>query len=202
MYFQRNFRLLTYGPEMNNILAKPIEEAEWHEIPSLFAYMKEVMRKADGMGLTAPQIGCFKKFMLIEMPNRSVAGLLNPEVIRLYGQEIRGLEWCSNVPPPGNECIVPRMEIVDVEASLAGAPGVRRKFTFHGSLARIVQHEIDHLNGTFFVDRIAGVGRKKAILEKFNNWKSMRRAQIRRNEENGNVNTGSFAASRGQSRMS
>ena len=201
MYFQRNFRLLTYGPEMNNILAKPIEEAEWTEIPSLFAYMKEVMRKADGMGLTAPQIGCFKKFMLVEMPNRHVAGFLNPEIIRLYGQEIRGLEWCSNVPPPGNECVVPRMGMVDIEASLVSSPGERKKFTFSGSLARIIQHEIDHLNGTFFVDRITGLGRKKKILEKFNGWKAQRRAQIRMMEESRNVDTGLVAASRGQFRM-
>ena len=202
MYFERTFRLLTYRPEMNNILSKPIKESEWPEIPGLFKYMREVMRKADGFGLAAPQIGCFRRFILVEMPKGAVLGLLNPEVTRLYGREINGLEWCSNVPPPGNESMIPRMGTVDIEASLATAPGERRKFTFHGILARIVQHEIDHLDGIFFVDRIPSEGRKKSILRKLHNWKLTRLAQIRYEEENRNVNAGAFAASRGQSRLS
>jgi peptide deformylase len=202
MYYQRDFRLLTYGPQMNNILARPVEEKEWPDIPGLFKYMREVMRKADGFGLAAPQIGCFRRFILIEMPKGSVLGLLNPEITRLYGREINGLEWCSNVPPPGNESMIPRMGMVDIEASLATAPDYRRKFTFHGRMARIVQHEIDHLDGISFVDRIPSEGRKKSILRMFHNWKSMRLAQIRRIEENHHVDAGVIAASRGQSRLS
>jgi peptide deformylase len=194
VFFQKNFKLLTYGAQTDGVLSKPVEESDWDDIPRLFEYMVEVMRKADGMGLAAPQIGCFKQFMLMEMPNRSVIGLINPEITRLYGAEVRGLEWCSNVPPPGNECVVPRMGKVDIEASLAGSPGVRRKLTFKGSEARIIQHEIDHLNGTFFVDRIPEEHKKKAVLENFNNWKAMRRAQIRTREENGNVKAGAAVA--------
>ena len=88
MFFQRNFRLLTYGPEMNNILSKPVEEAEWPEIPRLFQYMVEVMRRADVAGLAAPQIGCFKQFVVIEKRDGSLVGLVNPEIMRLYGKEI------------------------------------------------------------------------------------------------------------------
>jgi len=201
MYFQRNFRLSIYGPEMNNILAKPVEEAEWPEIPKLFEYMLDVMRKADGQGLAAPQIGCFKQFVLIGRSHGTVIGLVNPEITRLYGKEIHEPEGCLSLPPPGNECIVPRLEIVDVETSLAEAPDERRKMTFRGSVARIVQHELDHLTGTFFVDRVPE-RRRREVLERFHNWKAMRRAQTRRNEENGYVNTGPFAVSRGQSRMS
>lgn len=201
MFFQKNYRLLIYGPEMNNILAKPIEESEYADIPKLFEYMVDVMRKAEGIGLAAPQIGCFKKFVLITGRGRPVTGLVNPEITRLYGKEIGGVEGCLSLPPRDNTCVVPRLEIVDVEASLADSPNVRSKLTFHGATARIVQHEIDHLTGTFFVDRIPE-RRRKEVLEKFHNWKSMRRAQIRRSEENGHVNTGPFAVTRGQSRVS
>lgn len=202
MYYQRDFRLLTYGPNMNNILSRPVEEKEWPEIPGLFKYMREVMRKADGFGLAAPQIGCFKRFILVEMPKGSVLGLLNPEITRLYGREIKGLEWCSNVPPPGNESMILRMGTVEIEASLAFTPDERRKFTFHGRVARIIQHEIDHLDGISFVDRIQNEAKKRAILSKFHDWKLMRRAQIRRNEENKHVDAGFIAACRGQSRLS
>jgi peptide deformylase len=202
VYFQRNFRLSIYGPETNNVLSRPVEEAEWPDIPRLFEYMFEVMRKAEGLGLVASQIGCFKRFMLIESKRGVVIGLINPEITRLYGEEVRGLEWCSNVPPQGNECAVPRMDKVDIEASLAGSPDIRMKFKFSGSLARTVQHGIDHMDGIFFVDRIQEEHKKIAVLKKFNEWKSMRRAQIRTMEESGNVNTGAFAVSRGQSRVS
>jgi peptide deformylase len=92
--------------------------------------------------------------------------------------------------------MVPRLEIVDVEASLADTPDVRREFTFRGPLARIVQHEIDHLTGTFFIDRVPE-RRRADVLERFQTWKAMRRAQIRRTEENGNVHSRPFAVGRG-----
>jgi len=186
---------------MNNILSKPIEEAEWPDIPRLFEYMVDVIRKAGGIGLAAPQIGCFKQFVVIERYDKSVIGLVNPEVLRLYGKEVEGYEGCLSLPPAGNECMVPRLEYVDVEASLAETPHIRKKLTFRGGTARIVQHELDHLTGTFFIDRV--LERRKAdVLEQFQNWKTKRRAQIRKMEENGHVNTGAFAVSRGQSRVS
>jgi peptide deformylase len=196
VYFQENFRLLTYGPEMNHVLCKPIEESEFVDIPRLFKYMVDVMRKAEGIGLAAPQIGCFKKFILVTKRDRSVVGLVNPEITRLYGREIEGVEGCLSLPPRENTCMVPRLETVDVEASLAETPGHRQAFTFHGSMSRIVQHEVDHLTGTFFIDRVPE--RKKLdALEKFRNWKLQRRAQIRRIEENGHVNSRPFAVGRG-----
>jgi peptide deformylase len=188
VYFQANYRLLIYGPEMNNILSKPIEESELPDIPKLLKYMVDVMRKCEGVGLAAPQIGCFKQFILVTKKDRSVVGLVNPEITRFYGREIEAREGCLSLPPPGNDCMVPRLETVDVEASLAETPHLRQAFTFHGAMARIVQHEVDHLTGTFFIDRVPE-RRKADVLEKFRNWKMQRRAQIRKMEENGNVNT-------------
>lgn len=199
MFFQKNFKLLIYGPDMNNVLAKPVEEDEWPEIPRLFDYMSEVMRKSNGIGLAAPQVGCFKQFILIGSRQGDVVGLVNPEIVRLYGKETEVYEDCLSMPPRGSECMVPRLEVVEVEASLAEAPYLRKKLTFRGRMARIVQHELDHLTGTFFVDRVSD-RRRKEILERFYNWKAIRRAQIRR--ENENVHTGTFAISSGQSRLS
>ncbi len=199
MFFQKNFRLSTFGPAMNNVLSRPIEEPEWPEIPNLFEYMVEVLRKADRVGLAAPQVGCFRRFMVIKRSDRSVIGLVNPEITRLYGREIIEIERCVSLPPIENECRVPRLETIDVETSLVHSPHVRKKLTFRGELARIVQHELDHLTGTFIVDRVSDCQRRDA-LDRFNSWKSMRRAQIRKVEEN--VNTGAFTVSRGQPRMS
>jgi peptide deformylase len=201
MYFERKFRLLTYGPDMNNILAKPVEEAEWPEIPKLFKYMAEVLRKTGGVGLAAPQIGCSKQFVLIKKHDCSLVGLVNPEITRLYGKESNREEGCLSIPPTGNHCMVPRLEAVDIEASLADTPDIRKKLTFRRGIARIVQHEVDHLTGTFFIDRVPE-RRGKEVLGRFYNWKEMRKAQIRMTEENKNVDAGFIAASRGQSRVS
>ena len=199
MFFQKNFRLLTYGPSMNNILSAPIEKSECSEIQELFEYMVDVLRKTERIGLSAPQIGLFRQFLVVDTKEDSVIGLVNPEITRMYGREINDFERCSSLPPTGNECRIRRLEVVDVEASLVSSPHVRRKLTFRGEEARIVQHELDHLTGTFFIDRVSDC-QKRDVLDRFNNWKSMRRAQMRKVEEN--VNTGTFTISRGQPRVS
>jgi peptide deformylase len=201
VYFERNFRLQIYGPEINHVLSKPVEENEWSYLPKLFEYMKEVMRRAGAHGLSAPQIALFRQFIVIERYDGSVTGLINPEVVRLYGREIDRSESCLSLPPPGNGCLVPRLETVDVEAALVEKPELRTKLTFRGSIARIVQRQLDYLTGTFFIDRVAE-RRRSEVLDRFYSWKSMRRAQIRRTEENRNVDTGAFAISRGQSGLS
>ena len=201
MYFQRNFRLLIYGPQINDIQSKSVEQAEWTDIPMLFQYMVEAMRKSGRTGISAPQIGLFKQFIVVERKDHSVIGLVNPEVTRLYGEETDGEESCSSIPPCGNLCRVPRLSAVDVEASLVSDPEVRTNLTFRDEVARIVQHEIDHLNGISFIDR-ATKGQRSKVINSFNNWKAMRKAQTRMREENGNVNTGVVTAHSGQSLMS
>ena len=202
VYFQRNFRLLLYGPQMNGVLAKPVEEKDWPDVPILFEYMVEIMEKTHRNELAAPQIGCFKQFLLVRDSDDSLIGLVNPEVTRMYGREIQGRESCPCLPPKMNACIVPRTESIDVECSLLGELDARRKLTFSGGIARIVQHGLDHLDGAFFIDR-ATERRRENVLKEFHNWKAMRRAQIRKIEESGNVKTGAaFAACCGKSNMS
>ena len=140
-----------------------------------------------------------KQFMVIKRRDSSVIGLVNPEITRMYGREISEIERCVSLPPVGNECRVPRIETIDVETSLVHSPHIRKKLTFRGELARIVQHELDHLTGTFIVDRVSYCQRRDA-LDRFNSWKSMRRAQMRKVEKN--VDSGIITISRGQPRMS
>lgn len=201
VFFQKNYRLLTYGPEMNNILAKPVEESEWPQLQELFEYMVEVMRRADGIGLAAPQIGCFKQFLIVQMRDGSIVGLVNPEIMRLYGKEVEGSEGCLSLPPRDNTCMVPRLENIDVEAALYHTPEIRKQLTFHRGASRIIQHELDHLTGTFFIDRVPEV-KKREALDRFHHWKAIRKAQIRKMEENGNVHTRFVTALSGQSRVS
>lgn len=201
MYFERTFRLKIYGPEMNNILSRPVLEEDYEDLPRLRDYMVEVMSRSNGIGLAAPQIGLFKQVVIIERSDGSVIDLVNPEVTRLYGKESEALEGCLSLPPFGNECYVPRMAIVEVEASTVSNPETRRKFRFIRTISRIVQHEIDHLTGTFFIDRVPE-NRRNLVLKRFDQWKAMRRAQIRANQGGSDVVTRTVAAYSGHSRLS
>lgn len=194
MIFQKNFRLSVYGPETSNVVSSPVLQSDLTDIQKLFEYMSEVLRRANRRGLSAPQVGVFKQFIVIERKDHSIVGLVNPEITRMYGREENGIESCASLPPIRNECRVPRLDKIDVEASLLNSLNTRKNFSFRGDIARVVQHELDHLTGTFIVDR-ASPCQRRDVLNKFNNWKSMRRAQIRKDE--GNVNTGAFTINRG-----
>lgn len=191
---------MTYGPAMVNVLSEPVAEGDYKDLPKLRRYMLECMRKADGVGLAAPQIGLFKQFVILEF-GTEVLDLINPEITRMYGKETEDFESCLSLPPQGNDCLVPRLENIHVEASTSRLPSFRREFVFKGFEARIVQHEIDHLTGTFFVDRIP-LARKQDVLKRFENWKEMRRAKVRYAQRgNENVDAGIVAARGSKSRL-
>jgi len=161
--------LIVYGPEMIHRESDPVEESDLEWLPKLRDAMIATMRKSCGVGLAAPQLGIFKNYIVVELRNGNVIDLINPEVTRLYGKEIDGLEGCLSMPPFGNECPVPRMENADVECY--GIEYEFRKWSFRRDDARVVQHELDHLTGTFFIDRVSEK-RRMEVLQRFRIWKT------------------------------
>lgn len=202
MTFDENFRLWIYGPAMVNVQSKPIDERDFEDIPKLRRYMMEVMWKANGIGLAAPQIGLFKQYVLVVVDQGLILDLVNPYITRMCGRENWEYEGCLSIPPSGNDCLVPRMDTVYLDASLGDSPDVRREFVFTGIASRIVQHEVDHLTGTFFVERAKDNNRRE-VLERFSGWKSMRKAQSRTVQKgNGNVDAGFVSSQGGRTRLS
>lgn len=120
--------------------------------------MWETMTDADGVGLAGPQVGVMRRIITVHVP----AGmdneddpeyryiLVNPEIVRGYG-EVVALEGCLSIPGWAGE--VPRRENVTVKAMNLENKPIRIKA--HGYFARVLQHEIDHLNGILFPDRMA-----------------------------------------------
>ena len=201
MEFSKNFRLLIYGPQMCNVESSPVMPEEYESLIKLREYMLAVMRRGDGVGLAAPQIGVFRQFFLMQYRG-AVIDLVNPRITRMYGKENEGEEGCLSLPPPGNGCLVPRMESVDVEASTSKRPDVLKRFTFHSLPARIFQHELDHLTGTFFVDRVSEK-KRRIVLEQFEHWKETRNSRVRFVERgNEYVDAGIVAARGPRSRLS
>jgi peptide deformylase len=118
--------------------------------------MLETMRQANGVGLAAPQVGVLQRFFVAELPEdeennqpRETYILFNPKVVKGSGEQI-GYEGCLSIPGYIGE--VARQERVTVEGLDERGRSVRYKV--EGYLARVFQHEIDHLEGILFTDKL------------------------------------------------
>lgn len=168
-------RLMIYGPDMINVEAEPVFSDEYDLLPALKSFMLHVMRKNNGIGLAAPQVGVFKQFFVMLLDEGRTIDIVNPEIARMYGYERMGFEACLSMPPNGNGCKVARCDHVDIEYSTSKSP-LRSIKTFSYMDSRVAQHEFDHLTGTFFVDRVHPA-RKKEVLEEFHKWKGQSYAE-------------------------
>lgn len=105
--------------------------------------------------MAAPQMGVLKRIIIIrddmeDKSNASFTALINPEIIKAEGKVISDFEGCLSVPSIYGK--VPRYSKVRIKAKLEDGTEVRVKAT--DELARILQHEIDHLDGILFIDHI------------------------------------------------
>jgi len=112
--------------------------------------MIETMREAPGVGLAAPQIGVPLQVAVVEAEKDEVYVLVNPEIVKLEGEHLLD-EGCLSVP--GYWGKVKRAEKVTVKARDAHGKEVRISAA-EGLLGQALQHEIDHLNGMVYVDRL------------------------------------------------
>jgi peptide deformylase len=123
----------------------------------LAADMHETMDDAPGVGLAGPQVGVMRRIIVVHVPAEYDGEgepdvrmtLLNPEIVKAHG-EVIGQEGCLSIPNWVAD--VPRAEVVTVKAMNLDHKNIR--FKAKGWLARVLQHEIDHLDGILFLDRV------------------------------------------------
>jgi peptide deformylase len=161
----------------SDFLAQPeyqtIEKPEPEEVIYLRqveAQMLAVINQYGRPGLAAPQIGIPLQMILVRLAGGAKLTLLNPVIERMYGSETEYPEGCISCPPGGNQCGVARMQIIHVSGSSLERPEEVKEWKFTSKDARVVQHEIDHLNGVFFFDR-ANLVEKAHVIERFNLWR-------------------------------
>jgi peptide deformylase len=134
--------------------------------------MVETMREAPGVGLAAPQIGLSERIIVIEYfeheedeekedAPKKVWAVLNPEIIKSSEEKVMGVEGCLSIPGLVGE--VERHAAVQVKG--LNRHGKPMKIKAEGWLARIFQHEIDHLNGVLFTDRATRVWKPQEEVE-------------------------------------
>ena len=124
------------------------EEIKNQDIQKLIADMKETVEPAGGVGLAAPQVGFSVRLIVIAIQNK-ITVLINPEIINFSWRKEVAEEGCLSVP--GKWGSVKRAKIIKVKALSENGEVV--KFKAKDLFARVIQHEIDHLNGMLFTDR-------------------------------------------------
>lgn len=141
----RNIR--KYGDDLLRKKSRKIEKID-DRILTLLEDMEETMYSADGVGLAAPQVGILKRAVVIDV-GEGLIKLINPEIIETEGNEI-DVEGCLSVP--GEQGEVERPYKVKVKA--LNEKGEEIVLEGEGLLARAFCHEIDHLDGILFVDKV------------------------------------------------
>jgi len=140
------------------------------DLQQLIEDMIETMRDEPGVGLAAPQVNISQRLIVVEYPEDDsipnvkpkVYVLANPEFVQVSDEKEKGIEGCLSVPNLFGE--VERSQSVTVRGQ--NRHGKNVTFKVNGWLARIFQHEIDHLNGVLFIDYISKLKRDR-IIKKF-----------------------------------
>lgn len=141
----RNIR--TDGDEILRKVSKEVDKIDT-KILTLLKDLAETMYKAGGVGLAAPQTGILKRILVIDV-GEGLIELINPKILEESGEQME-VEGCLSLPGITGE--VKRPETVKVEA--LNSDGKRVTVEGKGLLAIALCHEIDHLNGILFKDKV------------------------------------------------
>lgn len=141
-------RIHTYRDPVIREIALPWEETAKAELSQLTAGMRRMMHALNGIGIAGNQIGVARRLFVYASQDGDIA-LINPRIIKRSLRKESAEEGCLSVP--GVFGLVKRFREVEIEAQTEKGKPIR--FRAKGMLARVMQHELDHLNGTLFIDR-------------------------------------------------
>ncbi|MBR7112686.1 MAG: peptide deformylase [Clostridia bacterium] len=136
------------GDEVLRRTCRPIE-AITPRVLTLLDDMIDTMRAANGVGLAGPQVGILRRIAVVEVEEGEVYELINPKIVAIAGEQ-EGAEGCLSVP--GRYGLVKRPRHVTVRAT--NRLGEEYEINAHDFLARALCHEIDHLDGTLYIDKV------------------------------------------------
>ncbi len=142
----RNVRL--NGDEILRKKSREVDKID-DRILTIIDDMVDTMYDRDGVGLAAPQIGILKRLVVIDVDNENLYKMINPKIIKSSGEAVDE-EGCLSVPETRGNVVRPSnvtVEYTDVNGELKVLEG-------EGLLARCICHELDHLDGILFIDKI------------------------------------------------
>jgi peptide deformylase len=150
--------IVTLGDERLNKHSILVPEFDG-EIESLTGQMFEAMYANKGIGLAAVQVGKLIRLFITHVPNDGPRVFINPEIVETSVDQGSYEEGCLSIPEVNADVIRPAQ--VKVQAwNLKGRP---YSMDADDLLARVIQHEIDHLNGVLFIDRVDPKKRERLV---------------------------------------
>ena len=151
-------QIVTLGNELLRQKSEKIKKID-SEIADLAKKMFEILTKDKGVGLAGPQLGILKRIFVVHVQGDEERVFINPSILETSHKTEKFEEGCLSVP--GIYADVIRSEAIKIQAwNEKGRP-----FTLeaNGILARVIQHEYDHLEGILFLDRIPESKRNKLV---------------------------------------
>lgn len=142
-------KVLQLGDETLRKKARPVDQLN-RRIITLLDDMAETMYEEDGVGLAAPQVGVLRRAITIDIgDDNGLIQLVNPEIIQYEGEQEQA-EGCLSLP--GRRGLVPRPTKVTVRGM--NRAGKEVEIEAEGVLAIVFSHEIDHLDGVLYIDKM------------------------------------------------
>ena len=132
--------------------SKPVTDVFDAEIKKLIPELRETMLKADGLGLAAPQVSQNIRLIAVRYEDGSLA-IINPKIIKKSILKEWGEEGCLSVPHTFGQ--VKRHKSITIQ--YLDESGCEKKLHAKGMLARVLQHEMDHLDGVLFIDKAKNI---------------------------------------------
>ncbi|MGB9814181.1 MAG: peptide deformylase [Thermovenabulum sp.] len=126
-----------------------------NRLKMLIEDMVETMKKANGIGLAAPQVGILKRVVVIDI-GEGLYTFVNPEIIEMSG-EIIDIEGCLSIPGVYGEVARPKK----LKVKAQDEKGLSFEIEAEGLFARAICHEVDHLNGVLFIDKAKNIIEEK-----------------------------------------
>jgi peptide deformylase len=139
--------------------AQPVQDVQSERIQTLVENLLVTVKEANGVGIAAPQVAQSDRLFIVasrpnlrypSAPTMEPTAMINPHLLAHSDETVKGWEGCLSIP--GIRGKVPRYRAIEVE--YIGRDGKLHKQELTNFVARIFQHELDHLNGIVFVDRL------------------------------------------------
>lgn len=142
------------------MLRCPSKNADFQsdDILGIVKKMRETITDIRGLGLAGPQIGILKRIFVYDL-GEGPETMINPEIVWQSDEKVEDTEGCLSIP--GHEMKVTRAAKIRIKG--LGLDGEEQEIEAEGIMARVFQHEMDHLNGVMIIDRTSDEERRKVM---------------------------------------
>lgn len=155
-------QIIQLGDPVLRTPALPVEQVQQPQIQALIEDLIATVEQANGVGIAAPQVSASHRLFIVASrpnpryptaPEMVPTAMINPKILAHSAEVVSGWEGCLSVP--GIRGLIPRYQAIEVEYTDRAGKLQRQELT--DFVARVFQHELDHLDGIVFLDRLVSM---------------------------------------------